>query len=106
MNILYAFNPRTATLPIAKYVLSKYDIELAAVRAQKKAADELVGALLDVMTKTGTGTLQDFELMLAAGTQQGYDGGKEEALLSERAQFWAALSPEIKPNLPPFLIYG
>ncbi len=100
MNILYAYNPRTATLTVAKFVLAHYDIAIAAAMQQQVLAREQALALLDVLDKAER-IPDDFDLetFLASGVQQGYDGGKLEALQLEQAAFRAALPADIKAQL-------
>jgi hypothetical protein len=100
MNILYAYNPRTASLAVAKFVLSRYGIAIQSLLDAKAIADDFAAAILDVMTQqTGEASDQDLQTLLSAGNTQGDDAGRIEGLRSERDQFHAALSPAVKEAL-------
>lgn len=96
---LFAYWPRTATLPIAKYVLKRYDTEIADVQAVKKMADDYTAASLDALGQTHPEVLQYLQALVAAGVQQGYDGARLEALQDIQTQFKEALPAEIKAQL-------
>ena len=99
MNILYAFNPRTCSLTVAKFVLEKFEAEISSVHAKSILATKAALATLDVITQRGTGTAEDFQLLVAAGSAEGNDHAMELSLLDEESQFRAALPPAIKAQL-------
>lgn len=96
---LFAYWPRTSTLPVAKYVLKRYDVEIGEMLTAKKMADDYAAASLDVLGQTHPELLQDLQALVAAGVQMGYDGARLEALQDTQAQFREALPADIKAQL-------
>jgi hypothetical protein len=95
--MIYAYNPRTATLPVALYVLKRWAAEIAAVKEQKRLADEQVAAVLNLLTSTPSKTL---ELLAASASEQGYDGGRLESLQNLQRQFWGELPQDVRAAIP------
>lgn len=96
---LYAFDPKTANLVIAQYVKKRLTAEIDAIKSVRQSADELVAAIMDVLTKTKPEELENFKAVLTAGAQQGYDDRNEQDLKEQLSQFIADLAPDIKAQL-------
>lgn len=98
---LFAYNPRTATAPVAAYVLGRFDLEIAAAHQAVMVDNAFSNSVLDVLSLTHPELVQDLQLLAASGASRGYDGGREEFLKSVREQFRAALPAALHTQFPP-----
>lgn len=96
---LFAYWPRAATLPIARYVIRRLDVEIDTSEQVREIADERVAALLDVLTQKHPDLAADLKTLVDAGNDQGYDNAQTERLESFKSQFIGCLPADVRAQL-------
>jgi hypothetical protein len=105
----FVFSPKSLTgTPAARYVLGIYDADIAQARAVNSQTQDLLGATLDVLTKTYPDLANDLNLLVEQAKYAGHAEGHIQDAVAVRADFFTALpwavKQEMNKDVPPPLV--
>jgi len=95
MNI-YAFNPRTASVAVARWVIGHWDADLIAAQATRQLSNDQRDAILAALIQSHPELEQDLQLLSASSDVIGDGDARIDMLERIRSQFIGSLSPEVR----------
>lgn len=97
---IFQFNPKQCTAAVAQWRLAHLAVWVKAAKDRKTLSDDARNATLSALTQANPALEGDLQLLSATSDASGSDDTTVDILETIQVQFWEALSPEVKAQIP------